>query len=137
MFIKKLLIASLVAGSLSSVALPSMSQGAMARTAPPPPRAERAPQPRRGYVWAPGHWDLRGQRYQWIKGSWVRARPGYTYQTARWEERNGRWYQRPGAWVRGGRDNDGDGVRNRNDGDRDGDGVVNRRDSNPNNPRRN
>lgn len=44
----------------------------------------------------------------------------------------GRGY-RPGYGY-GGRDRDGDGVRNRADRDRDGDGVPNRRDARPNNP---
>ena len=35
---------------------------------PPPPRAERVPPPRRGYVWAPGHWEPRGKRHVWVAG---------------------------------------------------------------------
>lgn len=59
----------------------------------------------------------------WVKGTWMRARPGYTYHQPKWEQRDGRWYMNRGNWVRGGRDHDGD-------------GVPNRRDSRPNNPNR-
>jgi len=64
--------------------------------APPPPRHEAAPRPRRGMVWVPGHW--------------VKARPGYHYRPHRWEERDGRWRMQPGGW-----DRDGDGVPDRHD----------------------
>ncbi len=113
--------------------------------APPPPRREAVPRPRRGQVWEEGHWDWRGNRHVWVAGHWVKARPGYVYRQPTWQEREGRWEMRRGGWDRDGdgvpnrydRDRDGDGVANRNDRDRDGDGVSNRRDSNPDNPRRN
>jgi hypothetical protein len=135
--IKKLLIATLLAGSMTGVTLPATSAVIVVQSAPPPVRAERVPPPRRGYIWVPGHWDWRGQRHQWVKGTWMRDRPGYTYNQPRWEQRDGRWQMERGAWARGGRDRDGDGVRNRNDRDRDGDGVPNRQDNRPNNPNRN
>ena len=40
---------------------------------PPPPRVERVPPPRRGYVWAPGHWEWRRGGHVWVRGVWVRA----------------------------------------------------------------
>lgn len=122
--IKKLLIATLVAGALGSVVLPASSAVIVVQSSPPPPRSEVVPAPRRGYVWVPGYWDWKGKRHQWVKGNWVRARAGYTYRQPRWEERNGRWQLERGNWARGNRDRDGDGVRNRDD----------RR---PNNPNRN
>lgn len=87
--------------------------------APPPPRREAVPRPRRGQVWEEGHWDWRGGRHVWVAGHWVKARPGYAYRQPNWQERDGRWEMNRGGW------------------DRDGDGVPNRRDSNPNNPNRN
>ena len=33
---------------------------------------EIAPAPRRGYIWAPGHWETRGLHQQWVAGHWVR-----------------------------------------------------------------
>ncbi|MDQ0573758.1 hypothetical protein QFZ42_005592 [Variovorax paradoxus] len=86
---------------------------------PPPPRSERVPPPRRGYVWAPGHYEWRSGRHVWVRGMYVRARPGYAYRAPEWRERDGRWEYRRGEW------------------DRDGDGVPNRRDRRPDNPNRN
>lgn len=147
---KKLLIAAMLAGSLGSVAVTSSAAVVIVRDAPPAERAERAPQPRRGYLWVPGHWDWKYDNHVWTRGHWLKARAGYVYQAPAWEQRDGRWHMSHGAWVRAGRDQDGDGVRNRNDRDRDGDGirnrndrdrdgdgVRNRNDRNPNNPNRN
>lgn len=121
---KKLLIAALVAGSLGSVALPSTAAVVIVREAPPPPRAERMPEARRGYTWVAGHWDYRNNHHQWVKGSWLRDRNGYVYHQPTWAEHDGKWQMSRGEWARGQRDNDGDGVKNRDD----------RR---PNNPNRN
>lgn len=120
---KKLLIATLLAGSLGSITLPASAAVVIVREAPPPLRAERAPQPRRGYTWQAGHWEWKHQHHVWTRGSWQRDRQGYVYQQPAWAERNGRWEMSRGSWVRGNRD-------------RDGDGVPNRADARPNNPNR-
>ncbi|NUZ07176.1 YXWGXW repeat-containing protein [Piscinibacter koreensis] len=135
---KTLLAAALVAASLGGgVAAPAIAQPRIEiNVAPPPPRHEVVPAPRRGWVWSPGHWEWRGRRHVWVEGSWVRERPGYVYAAPTWVERNGRWYYERGGWERGRRDRDRDGVPNRFDRDRDGDGVPNRRDDSPNNPYR-
>ncbi|MDI3383958.1 YXWGXW repeat-containing protein [Xenophilus aerolatus] len=86
---------------------------------PPPPRVERVPPPRRGYVWAPGHWEWRRGGHVWVPGVWVRARPGYAYRPPEWRDNNGRWEYNRGRW------------------DRDRDGVPDRVDRRPNNPYRN
>jgi hypothetical protein len=135
------------------------------RDAPPPPRYERVPGPRVGYIWSPGYWEWRGHRHQWVGGTWVASRPGYIYTQPRWVEYNGGWRREEARWERGpngDRDHDGvpnrydrhdnrgdhrgnggghgdkdhDGVPNRYDRDRDGDGVPNRYDRRPDNPRR-
>jgi hypothetical protein len=124
MMIKKLLIAAMLAGSLGSVALPASAAVIIVQTAPPEPRSERVPQARRGYVWVPGYWDYRGDKHRWVRGSWMRNRHGYVYQQPTWQERDGHWQMQRGAWTRGKRDNDGDGVPNRDD-------------KRPNNPNRN
>jgi hypothetical protein len=106
---------------------------------PPPPRYEPVPPPRRGYVWAPGHWDWNGHRHVWMEGHWIRAREGYVYRAPEWREHNGRWTYRASRW-----DRDGDGIPNRRDptpygdrrADRDHDGVPDRYDARPNNPYR-
>lgn len=92
--------------------------------APPAPRVEYVPAPRRGQVWAPGYWDWRGQRHVWIAGHWVKERPGYRYDAPRWVQNGRYWQQQRGGWQR---------VDHRR-GDRDGDGVPNRFDQRPNNP---
>lgn len=119
------------------------------RRAPPPPRYERIPRARSGYIWEPGHWEWRRGRYEWIQGEWIAARPGYIYRPHEWRERDGRWYLEPPRWSRGGRDRDrngvpdrmergdrfdrfdrdNDGIDDRYDRDIDNDGVSNRRDA--------
>jgi len=144
---KTLLIAAALAGAMGTTALPAMADTIIVRTAPPPPRSEAVPEARRGYTWAPGHWDWNGRRYVWMRGKWVRDEPGYVYRPQVWEERNGRWVAERGGWTPGDRDHDGipnrydrdrdnDGIPNRYDRDRDNDGVPNRADAQPNNPRR-
>lgn len=108
--------------SVGALTLPTAAQAQPVVTIqvpPPPPRYERVPPPRRGYVWAPGHYEWRGGRHVWTNGVWVRARPGYAYRAPEWRQEGGRWAYSAGRW------------------DRDGDGVPNRYDRRPNNPNRN
>jgi hypothetical protein len=138
MFSKKALVAALItAGTLGAVATPSGAQvDIQLNFAPPAPRYEVVPAPRAGYVWAPGHWQWRGNSHVWVGGSWEPARAGYVYRSPSWVERNGRWQYQPSRW-----DRDGDGIPNNQDrtprgrgtspGDRDGDGVPNSRDRTP------
>ena len=67
---------------------------------PPPVREEVVPGPRRGYVWAPGHYEWRGHRHVWVRGYWVKERRGYAYVPHRWVDDGGRWHQEPGHWGR-------------------------------------
>jgi hypothetical protein len=120
--IKKMLLAALIAGSFGSVTAPVSAAVVLVREAPPELRVERVPQARRGYVWAPGHWEWKRNRHTWVKGHWVRERRGYAYTPPTWEQRDGQWVMQRETWSR--RDRDGDGVRNRDD-------------SHPNNPTRN
>jgi hypothetical protein len=128
---KKILIASLVATSFASV---PMIASAQQRTIiitqpPPPPREERMPEARRGYEWAPGHWQWRNGQHVWVSGHYLRERRGSHWVADRWVERNGRWVLMAGHWERGARGPGG--MR-----DSDGDGVPNRLDARPNNPNR-
>ncbi|MFC5472333.1 hypothetical protein [Paraherbaspirillum soli] len=68
---------------------------------PPPPRYERLPPRRYGYVWSPGYWAWDGYQYVWVRGGWVRVRPGYRYYAPHWErgERD-RWEFRERRWER-------------------------------------
>jgi hypothetical protein len=117
MFKKKLLVSALLAATvIGTVAMPLPSVAAVdvyVNTAPPPPRSERIPAARRGYVWTPGYWNWNGRRYVWVAGSWARERRGYAYRPHEWVERDGRWTLRRGGWDR--RDSDRDGVPNRSD----------------------
>ncbi len=132
--IKPILFATLMGASLGAVT-PSMAAiDIYVQVAPPAPRYEPVPPPRRGYVWVPGYWDWRNQRHVWVGGTWARERPGYHYEHSRWVERDGRWGLERGNWRRGDRDRDG--IPDRVDRDRDGDGVPNRVDRQPDNPRR-
>lgn len=108
--------------SLGAVVVPTAAQAQPAiyvQKPPPPPRFERTPPPRRGHVWAPGHYEWRGGRHVWVRGEYIRARRGQAYRAPEWRERDGRWEYNRGRW------------------DRDGDGVRDRDDRRPNNPNRN
>ncbi|MDB5882713.1 MAG: hypothetical protein JWP43_2591 [Ramlibacter sp.] len=123
---KKILIASLIATSFASAPVISSAatRAIVITQAPPAPRQEVVPAPRRGYEWAPGYWAWRGGRHAWVAGHWVRERRGSHWVPEQWVERNGHWEMRSGRWERGGR------------ADNDRDGVPNRLDSRPNNPNR-
>jgi hypothetical protein len=87
------------------VALGLMAQPALARVdlyvgvAPPEPRVEVVPAPRRGYVWAPGYWAWRGRHHVWMPGHWIRARVGWHWVPDRWEHAGDRWVYRRGDWT--------------------------------------
>lgn len=134
---RKLLLGAMIASSLYVLPMPAAAETYI-KVAPPAPRHEKAHSHRNGHVWVPGYWDWRGQRHVWVKGHYVRERPGYVYHAHRWQERDGRWVLERGRWNRGpAGDRDRDGIPNRLDRDKDNDGVRNRNDSHPNNPRRN
>lgn len=104
MLMKKVLLAALIATSaIGTVAIPQAAVAASVyiNVGPPPMREEIVPVQRRGYMWAPGHWDYRGNRHVWINGSSVRERRGYTYQPHRWVQDGDRWHQQRGHWERG------------------------------------
>jgi len=131
--IRKTIVAAMLAGTIGSIATPA-SAVVYVRVAPPEPRVEIVPQPRRGYTWAAGHWEWQNRRHVWVAGNWIRERRGYQYIQPAWVEHDGRWRMQRGNWRRGDRDRDG--VPDRVDRDRDGDGVSNRQDARPDNPRR-
>ncbi|CAG0953582.1 hypothetical protein BURK1_00331 [Burkholderiales bacterium] len=132
---RKTLVAALCAASIGGVALP-MTSGAQVgiylNMAPPAARYEAVPAPRRGYVWSPGYWNVRGSRHVWQRGHWERQRVGYYRSQPKWVQRDDRWQLERGRWIRGDRDRDG--IPNAVDRDRDGDGVPNVVDRAPDNP---
>jgi len=168
MFVKKVLVSALLAAGMIGAVGTSLSSVAAVEIqlnfGPPADRYEVVPAPRRGYVWAPGHWQWNANRnrHYWTAGNWERARPGYAFQRPQWVERDGRWHYQARRWDSDGdgipnsrdrtpyganrpRDSDRDGIPDRRDrtpyggvrpGDRDGDGVSDRRDASPRNPNR-
>jgi hypothetical protein len=135
---RSLTLATLIALGVAAYApLPSMAQtsySVVIGSAPPAPMYEAVPAPRRGYVWAPGHWEWRGHRHEWVGGYWIAERPGYAYNAPAWYRRDGGWYYEPARWTPyGGRDRDRDGIPDRFEGrsygghwDRDRDGIPDR-----------
>lgn len=91
--------------------------GISIRFGPPEPRVEYRPQARRGYTWSDGHWEWRGQRHTWVKGYWVRNRPGLQYEQVRWEQRGNRWIMHKGKWQHRSTGRDRDATRGRDDRD--------------------
>jgi len=67
---------------------------------PPAPMVEVVPVPPYGTVWAPGYWAWHHDRYIWIRGRHVVARPGHAWQHERWERRGDRWHFINGHWAR-------------------------------------
>lgn len=104
-------------GAAAYAPLPSMARtdlSVVIGAAPPAPMYERMPAPRRGYVWAPGHWEWRGNSHFWVPGVWIAERPGYAYAPAAWYQRDGGWYMEPAHWnAYGYADRDRDGVPDR------------------------
>lgn len=120
MKLREFLSAALCGASLVVAAVPAVANARVSvyfNSAPPPARYEVVPAARRGFVWVPGYWDGRGRRHVWTAGHWERARNGYNYVQPNWIERDNRWQLNRGGWQRGpgGRDRDGDGVRNNRD----------------------
>jgi hypothetical protein len=148
---KTLIAATLAAGTLMGLgtaaqAVPAVVAGTSVyvQPAPPAPMYEAVPAPRAGYVWTPGHYQWRGDRYEWTTGNWLETRPGWAWQEAHWQQRpDGSWYLVGGQWLRQDNYSSYDARmqerrwRAQHDRDRDGDGVPNRYDAYPDDPYRN
>ena len=68
--------------------------------APPPLRAERMPVTHKpGYTWSPGFWDWRGEKYEWVKGEWIKERPGYRWEAWYWGSEGDQWYFVRGRYL--------------------------------------
>jgi hypothetical protein len=91
-------IALSAATFLPSQAMAQVDISVVIGNAPPAPRFESAPQPRRGYVWAPGYWNWDGQGHAWTAGRWETQRDGYQYRRAEWKQDNGAWRLDRGGW---------------------------------------
>ncbi|CDG82727.1 YXWGXW repeat-containing protein [Janthinobacterium agaricidamnosum] len=134
--------AAIVLGSAALMPTQAMAQAGLSiviNTAPPPPRYEVMPAPRRGYEWAPGYWNWNGHRHVWMAGHWERLHPGQHYARPEWQQTHGGWRFNRGGWQADPRPGPPPGMGRGNHGprgDRDHDGVPNRYDDHPNNPNR-
>jgi len=69
--------------------------------APPAPKDEPRPMPRRGMTWISGEWEWHsesGGNWKWRAGRFERRQPGKMWSDGRWEERGGRWERIRGEW---------------------------------------
>jgi hypothetical protein len=100
-FMKALSMSLFIAGG--TLVLPTLASAGIdidIGIAPPAPRVEVVPAPRRGYIWAPGYWDYRHRRHVWVPGRWVGERRGYRWVPDRWDRRGPRWHHERGHWER-------------------------------------
>ena len=93
-----LAVATLGGGAVFPAPAQARATVVFAVTAPPPLRRELVPKPRRGHVWAPGHWVWARGHYVWRSGTWLRARRGYVYVAPRWDRDGDRWRYHEGRW---------------------------------------
>jgi hypothetical protein len=116
---RKKTLAALVAASFAVLALPSYAE--IYISIDPPARRAETYENRAGYVWAPGYWDWRNGKHEWVGGRHVAERKGYRWEHDRWVQLdNNKWHMQRGGWSR----------------DSDGDGTPDRMDNYPNNPRK-
>ena len=103
MNLKKSLIAAIIsAGAVATPALAGVTVGIGIGVPLPPPAPvyEAPPAPAYGYVWAPGYWAWFGNRYIWVRGRYIAARPGYAWAPEHWEHRGERYHFVQGDWRR-------------------------------------
>ncbi|MFC6841702.1 hypothetical protein [Xanthomonas theicola] len=86
-FVRRLSLACVLGSVLAGgmIAAPAQARprvGLSARTAPPPPRLERAVM-RPGDVCTRGDWHCNDRRHVWVGGRYMVARPAYTSTSAR------------------------------------------------------
>jgi hypothetical protein len=102
MMMKQLTLCALLAAGAATMA-PLAADAAVnidVRIAPPAPRVEVVPAPRRGYVWAPGYWQWRGHRHVWHQGYWMRERRGYHWVQESWQPVGPAYRFHRGHWER-------------------------------------
>jgi hypothetical protein len=97
---RKLLLATLWLAATASIA-PAVSSAAVSidiDVAPPAPRVEVVPEPRHGYVWAPGFWEWRGHEHVWVAGHFIRERRGYHWVPDTWVGNGPHYHYVRGHW---------------------------------------
>ena len=99
---KKLLLAPvLLLGAVLTGCAGGGGYYASARFGPPPPPRYGvmgyAPGP--GYVWTEGYWDLRGSRWVWAPGRWMRPpHRGAAWVPNEWRNDHGHYRMYRGHW---------------------------------------
>jgi WXXGXW repeat (2 copies) len=100
-FRKALLLGVLMAAG--GVAAPTIASAGVSidiDVAPPPVRVEAVPEPRVGYVWAPGFWEWRDRAHVWVPGHHIRERRGYHWVSDHWVQAGPHWHHERGHWER-------------------------------------
>jgi hypothetical protein len=89
------------AANLSSPPSSSAPSDTVSSAAAPPPLPEedQPPLPQDGSLWTPGYWYMRGPRYFWTPGAWVRPpQAGLLWTPAYWGFSGGFYVFHPGSW---------------------------------------
>jgi hypothetical protein len=96
----KTLLAGAIVGSFAGFSLPSYAEDLYINVDPPARRAEKFER-RPGHVWAPGVWEWRNGKHEWVAGHYVPERKGYRYEADRWVQHdNQKWTLQRGGWSR-------------------------------------
>lgn len=67
----------------------------------PPPRKSEKYEKREGYVWAPGSWQWRNGKHEWVEGRYIPEKKGHRWEPDRWVQHdNNKWTYQRGGWSR-------------------------------------
>src|ERR1700685_612913 len=67
---------AIAAGGIAAPTIASAGVVVDIDVAPPPVRVEAVPEPRVGFVWAPGFWEWRGGAHVWVPRHYIPERRG-------------------------------------------------------------
>ncbi len=96
---KLLLVGTVLLGTLLSACATGGYVGARFGPPPPPRYGVRGYAPGPGYVWTDGYWDLRGGRWFWADGRWLRPpHRRAIWVPGTWAEDHHRYRFRRGYW---------------------------------------
>jgi hypothetical protein len=89
---------ALVFAAGSTIAFAEKSVELSINTAPPAPVVVETPPPRVGYIYEPGHYVVREDRYVWSDPRWIKEREGHHWTQYSLERRGDKWHYRAGHW---------------------------------------
>jgi WXXGXW repeat (2 copies) len=90
----------LVSGAMVTPTIASAGVVVDIDVAPPPVRVEAVPEPRAGYVWAPGYWEWSGHEHVWRSGRWLHERRDQHWVPDHWVQAGPHWHHERGHWER-------------------------------------